>query len=260
MQVQPSGGPKICAVCGQDATTGQRIKDRRGRIFHKTCYERAKQKAQARSRERPETVADNTANPPVFEELALLEASASSSTSTRCPACGANLAMDARICVNCGLQLATGKKVSIAKPKKTGVNKRSGRKAGSIVMEVGVFSVGIGCLFSILAAFILKNLSDTAPPFMGLPRRLGLGLPILIVAVFNVLAGVVVFVRKSSAGIALSMVAAISIPVLYAGIMIVSGVGVRFSCMTILMILIPIAVVHRGKKALGEIQEMRKAK
>jgi len=48
MAGQASGAAKICVACGKDAAGLPRVKDSRGRYFHKECYEAAKRRAAAR--------------------------------------------------------------------------------------------------------------------------------------------------------------------------------------------------------------------
>jgi hypothetical protein len=53
---------KICAICGKDCSNDPRIKDPKGRYFHRDCYERA---AQAQARHRPTPPAPASDTPPV---------------------------------------------------------------------------------------------------------------------------------------------------------------------------------------------------
>lgn len=123
----------------------------------------------------------------------------------------------------------------------------------SAVTEVGIFAIGIGVIVSLAAIAATNGIDAGAPPIFGMPRRMGIGLPIAGSALLNIAAGVMLLKLRSQLAVAACMVAAISVAVVYFAIMIGSGVGVSINVMTLLFVAIPVMVLVRGGKALEEI-------
>lgn len=128
------------------------------------------------------------------------------------------------------------------------------KKVGSVGTEVGVLSIAMGILLAIAAGLVISLLAEDAPPFLGFTRRYGLGIPIAVVAGLNLGAGVLLLLRRSEICVAACMGAVCAITLVYLAIMILSGAGVGINYITGLMILIPVLVVVRGRKAMDEIR------
>lgn len=102
---------RICAVCKTDCSTSERVKDKKGRYFHKGCFERAKKAALAK-RKRAQAGAASPQKPvraartarPAVASPAVARANAPRS----CPNCNAMLQPGAAMCTTCGFNLQTG--------------------------------------------------------------------------------------------------------------------------------------------------------
>ncbi|UCD75318.1 MAG: hypothetical protein JSV91_00055 [Phycisphaerales bacterium] len=143
---------KICAICGEDCANDPRIKDPKGRYYHRDCYERAAQ-AQARRKAaseappvaesalleplsvepaplEPPPVAPPPAEPPspqVEDDFGGFAVEADSrselppeaiyqtahTTEFACPGCGAEMGPGAVLCTNCGFSTKTGQRLSV---------------------------------------------------------------------------------------------------------------------------------------------------
>ena len=55
---------KICAICGRDCSGQPRIKDPKGRYFHKSCYEQALEERKMRQAAEREGEAEADVQPP----------------------------------------------------------------------------------------------------------------------------------------------------------------------------------------------------
>ena len=69
--------------------------------------------------------------------------------------------------------------------------------------------------------------------------------------------GVLVLLARNAATVVLCVHTGTSVPVTYAGVMLVTGVGLHFNCISIVMIAIPAALFLRGREALAELSRMR---
>jgi len=91
---------RICAVCKKDCSGSERVKDKKGRYFHKPCYERAKKAVLAKQRR----VAATGAQPRRAPTAAPVAAPAMAD----CPNCNMTLPPGAVICTTCGYNRQTG--------------------------------------------------------------------------------------------------------------------------------------------------------
>jgi len=108
---------KICMVCGEDCSNRPRTKDPKGRYYCKPCFELARRryqkKAAARARSRAPAPPDAHGQPYVLTEPApeSKQAPVPSRPSAACPSCGRPLPPNTKICVNCGVNVATGRSI-----------------------------------------------------------------------------------------------------------------------------------------------------
>lgn len=128
------------------------------------------------------------------------------------------------------------------------------KKEKSVITEVGIFSIGIGVLLGIAAFFTITGVRDNAPYFFGMQRKYGIGVPIAVVAVLNFASGVIVLATRSKLAIVLSIVCAVLVALVYFAIMILSGAGIGINLITIVVCLVPILVISRGKIAIKETE------
>ena len=104
-------------VCGEDCSNRPRTKDPKGRYYCKPCFELARRryqkKAAARARSRAPAPPDAHGQPYVLTEPApeSKQAPVPSRPSAACPSCGRPRPPNTPICVNCGVNVATGRSI-----------------------------------------------------------------------------------------------------------------------------------------------------
>lgn len=120
-------GLKTCVICGEDCAGQPRIKDKKGRYYHKTCYEQAKAKKASpappvEAALKPLAIeGDEPGGFDPFGDLADSPApEAPPVGANACPSCGNALQSGSVLCMNCGYNQKGGKQVStkVGKPKK----------------------------------------------------------------------------------------------------------------------------------------------
>ena len=106
---------KICVICGEDCSDRPRTKDPKGRYYCKPCYEKARQRART-GRTAPTPAAalypDDRVDPTFLAEIAAQSAPPPPPPVVHvdtCPGCDQPLPPDARICVNCGVNVKSGR-------------------------------------------------------------------------------------------------------------------------------------------------------
>lgn len=111
---------KLCTVCGIDCSGKPRIKDQQGRYICKECFDKAKQTRQTQKNPVPAALAATaaTSGPAEADNSFLLDlGSAKESTGLQgtkpCPECGRAMPTNAVICIGCGFNTSTGKRVSV---------------------------------------------------------------------------------------------------------------------------------------------------
>lgn len=164
---------KICTVCGQDCSGGDRVKDRHGRYYHRACYERATgREVSARHQGAPPVhpppsthVADGAVDPNA-RAPSLKEADdgygvtgmAAPEGSTACPSCGQSLQPGAVLCTACGYDFRTGRQHDTAAPPGPATDgaaprrdttwwtesSTTGWRIGSILLKINVGLLWIG--------------------------------------------------------------------------------------------------------------------
>ena len=121
-------GSKICMICNEDCKGKPRIKDKKGRYYHKACYEKAKARQEAPAAPPTDAALDPLpildGEPGGYDPFDDLKdsppANALPAGTNACPSCGNALQADSVLCMNCGHNLRGGQQVStkVGKPKK----------------------------------------------------------------------------------------------------------------------------------------------
>ena len=113
MVSQPNTGERACAICRRSCEGQPRIKDKKGRYFHRECFAKAKAKLKAKKAAQA-PAAKQKAQPPTptaFDDPTPSEASpvpAIPVASPSCPNCGAINPPDKILCTTCGFNRQTG--------------------------------------------------------------------------------------------------------------------------------------------------------
>lgn len=117
------GSEKICVLCGESCAGQPRIKDPRGRYYHKHCHEQAMREKRRRHRRQEKSAAEAFASsdppPPAggddeFMSMLLDEAPPVVTGGSTCPSCGQPFAPGAVLCVSCGYNVQSGQAVQTA--------------------------------------------------------------------------------------------------------------------------------------------------
>ncbi len=109
--------------------------------------------------------------------------------------------------------------------------------------ELSIFFVGLGVLLGIAAYYLLRPVG--APPLWGLPRHLAIGVPIAVLAVLHVAAGIGLAVSGSPAAGIGGAVASTLVTVFYFAWMISALGTVPISLISGVAVGIPILVWQR---------------
>lgn len=126
-------------------------------------------------------------------------------------------------------------------------------KPRTVIKELAVFDIGLGLLAGLGAYFALTQL-DGAPPLYGYERKYAIGLPLLIIALSNVGAGVGLLFSRTALWVYLCAFAGMLPPLFYFGFMCVVVGGPGINLVTIVMAAIPIVLIARFLKALDELR------
>jgi uncharacterized RDD family membrane protein YckC len=102
---------KPCRLCGEDCTGRPRIKDPKGRYYHKECYE---QEVARRAQQAAAAPPTGPAEFDPFADLADSAASAPPAGTKPCPGCAAPLEPGAVVCIACGYSLQRGGRLETA--------------------------------------------------------------------------------------------------------------------------------------------------
>lgn len=149
---------RICAVCKKDCGASERLKDKKGRYFHKACYERAKKAALAKQQ------GASAAPQPRRAAPAPRPAAPAS-----CPNCNAMLQPGAVMCTTCGFNLQTGQlmpmlssvKFDNTPPKKSGGGAKISLPSGSLGSLVKNPIVLAACAAGIFGVLFLMGMSNS---------------------------------------------------------------------------------------------------
>lgn len=150
-------GVKVCSVCGLDVSGKPRVKDAAGRYMCQDCLAKAKAARGAQTAPPPKPKPTTTAAPSGEDDNAFLldiggKGSVASQGVKPCPECGRALTEGSVVCVGCGYNSATGKRlqVKVQKAEKVKAEKRAG--GGSSGVSPHLIGVGILAGFGLLAA------------------------------------------------------------------------------------------------------------
>lgn len=245
-----------CALCRRPCEPKAGVRDRKGNFYHKNCYDAAKAKRAAREaadRGPGDLAADAS---PELTLLASHEAVAPAVIPAElCPSCSGDFPAAAVICTKCGYSRKTGKAAA------TTVRYASAAPAPRStpfwrchVFEVAFFALAIGGLIAMLGFYMVFTMPIHAPPYLGMPRAFGVGMPTFGVAALNIVSGILLIQRRKTYAVALCYLGAVAVPLLYFGLMIGAGMGARFNCLSVLLIAVPVIVVSRGKRAVEELE------
>jgi len=119
MPPEPNQAAKPCTVCGIDCAGRPRAKDAQGRYTCKDCIEKAKQTKTALKTTPPPPATTSKGgsapSPSEGDNSFLLDLGSKASLATTgtqpCPECGRALTANTVLCIGCGYNLQTGKRV-----------------------------------------------------------------------------------------------------------------------------------------------------
>ena len=98
-----SSATKLCVVCKKDCSNQPRVKDSRGRYFHRSCYDAAKRRQQEAKTKAAQ--AEPAPDPVPLAELVDHGLSSmddfAAPSADACPSCGGPMAPEAILCTGC---------------------------------------------------------------------------------------------------------------------------------------------------------------
>lgn len=116
---------KVCTVCGLDVSNKPRVKDAAGRYMCQDCFNKAKATRGAQTAPKaPPKPAPGALSADPTDNSFLLDMGSKKSRAEQgtvpCPECGRALDPSSVLCIGCGLNLQTGKRlqVKVHKPEK----------------------------------------------------------------------------------------------------------------------------------------------
>lgn len=138
----PEAQDKTCVICGQDCAGQPRIKNDKGQYAHKACV--AKKQAPE-----PEPLALDDDDGLAMDDLLgdIADAPESPAMRAACPSCGNALLDGAVICMSCGHNTQSGKKLTskVITPKDPGAATAVAAKAGGVAALPVLWAIG-GCI------------------------------------------------------------------------------------------------------------------
>ncbi len=166
-----SSATKLCVVCKKDCSNQPRVKDSRGRYFHRTCYDAAKRRQQAAKAAQAEPAPEPVPLAELVDHgLSSMDDFAALSADA-CPSCGGPMAPEAILCTGCGYNRTTGQRISgeggAPPPIATGVES-PGKKARRSSPGGGAdkfkqpWVLGVSLLVFIAAFFVAARGNDSA--------------------------------------------------------------------------------------------------
>lgn len=148
---------KVCIRCGEDCSNRPRVKDKQGRYTCEACLAKAKAAVAAAAAPAPQAspVAEVDAPIPLLEDAAV----DAGPRAAPCPGCGRPLWSDAKVCVGCGFNRETGRRLSVSTDVEgDGKRARKAKAAPSFTCEK--------------CGYDLKGLKSTQCPECGSPIRI----------------------------------------------------------------------------------------
>jgi hypothetical protein len=164
---------KLCTVCGIDCSKRPRVKDQQGRYMCQDCFDKVKQTKQVQKAPPPAPAAPSaaTADLPVNlnDNSFLLDMGGKSAEKPglkTCPECGRGMSANAVMCIGCGYNSQTGKRVSLKIEKAKKVKEpRSGGGGGGTMIDL---SSGPVVMLLVLAGFGVAGALCLVDPSIGL--------------------------------------------------------------------------------------------
>lgn len=162
--------PKTCTVCGTDVSGKPRVKDAQGRYMCKECFDKARATKGAQdhaAKPRPEAAAKPA--PLADEDNSFLLGIGSSSIAAEgtapCPECGRALTKNTIVCVGCGFNTQTGKRMQVKVTKERAPKGESGgtsASGGSIAGNPHIIGIVTLLAFAGMAVGVVMS-PDFAP-------------------------------------------------------------------------------------------------
>ncbi|GJQ30723.1 MAG: hypothetical protein HBSAPP03_26070 [Phycisphaerae bacterium] len=161
-----AGTTKVCSVCGIDVSNRPRVKDAAGRYMCQDCLQKAKAARGAQTAPKPKPPATTTASPTGEDDNSFLlslggKDSVASKGVQLCPECGRAMDHGAVVCVGCGYNTSTGKRLQVKvqkaeKPKGEAKAKSGGGETNPHLYGVAMLA---GVAIFAGAAFYVKELA-----------------------------------------------------------------------------------------------------
>jgi hypothetical protein len=158
MSAEPIVSSKTCTVCGIDCSGRARVKDQQGRYVCKDCFDKVKQTKQAlRNPPAPAagSVAANEAASAATDgdNSFLLDMGSKESTGIAgtkgCPECGRAIPANAVICIGCGYNLTSGKRIPVKV-----IKAPKGKKSDDGGVASGAVGLGSSAVFCVVGGLI----------------------------------------------------------------------------------------------------------
>ena len=146
--------PKTCVICIKDCAGSPRVKDRRGRYYHRPCF-------RAMRRELLPVKDGAKRGPlksvPIAEAINDLISSPTEAPSTNaCPSCADSLAPQAILCTRCGYNRVTGRRLTtVVEPAERQESERGADGRGFAYLNKQPWAVGRGWIALYIALFLL---------------------------------------------------------------------------------------------------------
>jgi hypothetical protein len=182
---------KLCTVCGVDCSGRPRVKDQQGRYMCQECFDRAKatKHVQKAPPPAPAAVAPVAAKAPAVNMndnsflLDLGTKSVGTGKSQSCPECGRALTEGTVICIGCGHNMKTGKRlpVKVERAKKVKEDKGGGGGGGFDLAAAGggtIFLIVLALYGAITAGAVLQP--DLAGVCLGACALVAFGISIWV--------------------------------------------------------------------------------
>lgn len=156
---------RICAVCKADCSTSERLKDKKGRYFHKGCYERAKKAAMAKQKRAQPAGAPKRA---AAARAPAARAPAAVPANLSCANCTAMMAPGAVLCTSCGYNAQTGQMMQMLSAvkfdntpeKKSSGGRKVGLPTGSLGSIVANPMIIAGCVAAVFLILFIMGRSN----------------------------------------------------------------------------------------------------
>ena len=273
-----------CQLCQLPCDAGPRVRDSKGRLYHRACYESARNRARpenggtftltplpappvstpqtpqgeaSSSQSEPEsrrlTPIDTALTPVPFNNTTAPGPASSThaaAPAVMCPSCAAPLPAGAVLCTTCGYDV-------LSRTKRVTDLSYAGRPRGggpSVVREFGYFGCGYGFLLIVFGILgVTMRSASTSAQTAAIMTWLSAAL-LIVPGLMNIAGGILAFTTRSKASIILCMVGSLALPIFYFGVPWLMGRAPGLSCMTVLLIVIPLTVINRAVKAIDELK------